>query len=545
MLLTLTIFAVNSTSAQISAPTPLHPDVQVRRLMAVENDCIRIEKDPSSGHLYYLTISGGIFQIDLNGPTKQLVSTAADHGISSAAGFAIAADGTFYLVGNIAQNNSNIGIIKKGQLENGARMWSTVAQTEPYPLNIQFNHNFNAMAISPDGEHLFVNSGARTDHGEAQHDSGDLAGLRELPNTAIILRIPIAAENLLLENDEDFLVQNGYLFARGVRNHFDLAFNAHGDLFGTENSGDRDDSEEINWIREGRHYGFPWRMGTNDTPQQFPDYDPENDPLLSPSSFAFGLGFFHDDPTYPPPPAGIEFTDPIVSAGPDADKFRQPDGAITDASDAGETIATFTAHRVPLGLVFDTEDALAGEFTGGAFVLCFGAGSSALGDPSNDLLHLQFTKIVEDDRYELTATRIVEGFSGGRFDRGPVDAALVGNKLYVIETGAPNILEITLPGNPTSVIAEPANPQQFALSQNYPNPFNPSTTIDYQLSQTGHVRVTIFNLAGQWVETLVDETRPPGNYSITWDATGKSSGTYFYQFEVNDKIMNRRMLLLK
>ncbi len=543
ILTALTIF-FSEIGAQ-TTPTPLRPDIQVRHLLAVETDCIRIEKDPSSGQLYYLRISGGIFQIDLNGPTKQLISTANDHGISSAAGLAIASDGTLYLLGNITQNDSNIGIIKRGQLENGERVWSTVAQTEPYPLNVAFNHNFNAIAISPDGSYLFVNSGARTDHGEAQHDSGDLAGLRELPITAVILRIPSAAENLLLENDEDFLVQNGYLFARGVRNHFDLAFNENGDLFGTENSGDRDDPEEINWLREGRHYGFPWRMGTNDTPQQFPGYDPGSDPLLSPSSFAYGLGFFHDDPTYPPPPEGVEFTDPIVSTGPDADKFRQPDGAITDASDAGETIATFTAHRVPLGLVFDTEKVLGGDFTGDAFVLCFGPGSAALGDPSNDLLHLQFTKIVEADRYELKATRIVEGFSGGRFDRGPVDAVLVENKLYVIETGAPNIWEITFPANPTSVNEQPAHPLQFGLSQNYPNPFNPATTIDYQLSQTAHVHLAIFNLAGQTVATLVNESKPPGNYSITWDAAGKSSGTYFYQLQVNGKILNRRMLLLQ
>ncbi|MFT7553257.1 MAG: hypothetical protein ACI9BV_003589, partial [Rhodothermales bacterium] len=53
-----------------------------------------------------------------------------------------------------------------------------------------------------------------------------------------------------------------------------------GDLFGTENAGDCDDSEELNWIREGRHYGFPWRIGTSVTPQQFPGYDPSADPFV-------------------------------------------------------------------------------------------------------------------------------------------------------------------------------------------------------------------------------------------------------------------------
>ena len=51
-------------------------------------------------------------------------------------------------------------------------------------------------------------------------------------------------------------------------------------------SGDRDDSEELNWLREGHHYGFPWRMGLNETPQQFADYDPAEDLLLNPASYA-------------------------------------------------------------------------------------------------------------------------------------------------------------------------------------------------------------------------------------------------------------------
>jgi glucose/arabinose dehydrogenase len=525
-------------------PQPTHPDLAVQLFLAVENNCIRIVKDPSTGRLHYLRISGEIYEIDWSGPTKTLVSSASDHGITSAAGFAISSTGMFFLVGNITQGSSNIGIIKKGEKVGETRVWTTVAQTVPYPLNQQFNHNFNAIAISPDGNDLFVNSGARTDHGEAQFDSGDLAGVRELPITTIILRIPITAENLILESDENYLIQNGYQFARGVRNHFDLAFAANGDLFGTENSGDRDDAEELNWIREGRHYGFPWRMGTNDTPQQFPGYDPDADPLVSPNSFAYGLGFFHDDPTYPPPPQGVEFTDPVSSRGPDADKFREPDGTLKDASNDGETIATFTPHRVPLGLVFDTENALGGDFTGDAFVLCFGTGSSALGDPSNDLLHLELDKI-DEERYELTATSIVRNFSGGRFDRGPVDAALVENKLYVIETGAPNIWQIMFPANPTSVSGKETNPGQFSLSQSYPNPFNPTTTIDYQLSKAGQVCLSVYNAKGQLVATLVNEKQPAGSYSLQWNASGRVSGTFFYQLQVDGVVLSRKMLLLK
>ena len=92
--------------------------------------------------------------------------------------------------------------------------------------------------------------------------------------------------------------QTSLLYAEGVRNSFDLAFAGNGDLFATENSADRDNPEELNWIREGHHFGFPWRMGNLDNPQQFPAYDPSAD-LLLPSSFnAVRNGFYRNDPDY-------------------------------------------------------------------------------------------------------------------------------------------------------------------------------------------------------------------------------------------------------
>ncbi len=549
------IFPAYRLIAQTNAPRPLRADIQVRRFLSVENNCIRIEKDPASGDLYYLRISGEIYRLDRNGPSRQLVSAAADHGITSAAGFAISNNGTFFLVGNLTQNNTdNIGIIKKGELQGNTRVWSTVAQTVPYLLNIQFNHNFNAIAIGPNEQFLYVNSGARTDHGEDQR--GD--GTREFPLTAIVLRLPFDGQNILLENDAAFLKTNGYLFASGVRNHFDLAFAPNGDLFGVENSGDRDDSEELNWIREGFHYGFPWRIGTNNTPQQFPGYNPDADPLVSPSSFAYGLGFFHDDPTYPPPPDGIEFTDPVSNSGPDADRYREPDGTIKDASNESVSISTFTPHRVPLGLVFDRENALSDEFSGDAFALCFGTGSSALGDPGNDLLHLDLRKIEAEQRYEVKVTRLVEGFSGGRFDRGPVDAVMLGNKMYVLETGAPNIWEITLPANPTLVKSDVAQPSNFHLAQSYPNPFsseakfpgiggkNPSTTIQFELDAPGKVSLKIYNLSGQIVQTVLNDVHnAQGSHTVTVDMSGHGSGIYFYVLDFGGRKLAKKMTWMK
>src|SRR5262249_41050763 len=159
-----------------------------------------------------------------------------------------------------------------------------------------------------------------------------------------------------------------------------------------ENGPDRDMSDELNWLRQGLHYGFPWNMGGTANPQQFPGYDPSTDPLLDHRFFAVQQGFYHNDPTFPPPPTN--FTLPVINVGPDADSFRNPsNGAYLDASQLGTNITTFTAHRAPLGLVFDTVGAMASPYQRHGFVLGFtpgdANGTNAIGpffDPSQDLL---------------------------------------------------------------------------------------------------------------------------------------------------------------
>jgi len=92
-------------------------------------------------------------------------------------------------------------------------------------------------------------------------------------------------------------------------------------------------------------------------------------------------------------------------------------------------------------------------------------------------------------------------------------------------------------------------PKSPVLSQNYPNPFNPSTTIEYQLPATSHVDLSIYNLLGQKVSTLVTEKQNAGTYQVQWDATGLASGIYFYQLQTksngNSEIYSRKLMLLK
>lgn len=88
-------------------------------------------------------------------------------------------------------------------------------------------------------------------------------------------------------------------------------------------------------------------------------------------------------------------------------------------------------------------------------------------------------------------------------------------------------------------------PASYALSQNYPNPFNPSTTMSYELPVRSDVLLKIYNLLGQEVATLVNETQEPGFKTIQWNASGVASGMYFYRLEAGDFVETRKLVLLK
>src|SRR5690606_29952081 len=156
---------------------------------------------------YYTTFSGDIIRVarDFAG-NKYLVKeyTAADHGITRWQGAAFL-DSTLFLVGNISVNRGKgtKGIMMKGKLnKNGRRDWSLGFITEDVgSTKTIFDHGFNGTVISLDGKYIFVNSGARTDHGEVQDNDGEYPNSRDEALTACVLRIPVNAEALFLPND--------------------------------------------------------------------------------------------------------------------------------------------------------------------------------------------------------------------------------------------------------------------------------------------------------------------------------------------------------
>ena len=98
--------------------------------------------------------------------------------------------------------------------------------------------------------------------------------------------------------------------------------------------------------------------------------------------------------------------------------------------------------------------------------------------------------------------------------------------------------------------AEALIPEVFALHQNYPNPFNPVTTLRYDLPENNLVNITIYDMMGREVKTLVNQTQDAGYKSIIWNATndyGKpvSAGIYLYQIQAGKYISTKKMVLLK
>ncbi|MYA23111.1 MAG: T9SS type A sorting domain-containing protein [Gemmatimonadetes bacterium] len=524
----------------------LPDDIPIDDILAATS----LGRDPTTDIRYALKTNGDITLVP-----SGTVYTAADHGFSRPSALFIDDAGTFYVLKRIDLSSYNIATITKGEVDpsSGERTWFTLAETAPYErCDCIFNHEVNGLVVSPDNRLLFINSGSRTDHGEIQDGNRQFPDLRETALTAIVLRVPTNARDLVLPNDRDALRAQGLLFAEGLRNAYDLAFAPNGALFATENGPDRDMAEELNWLREGHHYGFPWRMGLEDTPQQFPDYDPASDFLLPARFTAVREGYYHNDPTYPPPPHG--FTDPVINLGPDADAYRDPsDGRIKDASEEGVRFGTFTAHRSPLGLVFDADNALAEPFQGDGFVLSWTEGdpdgddvAGPFNDPSEDLLHLDLAKV--GDNYEAYGSRIVGGFSN------PIDAEIIGNRIYVIEWGGGRGLwEIVLPqATIETAVAEAAGvvPAEFALAQNFPNPFNASTTIAFQLALPSQVELSIYSISGQRVSTLISDSLPAGHHRLQWDGHNDrgepvASGAYLYQLLAGDFGATRQLMLLK
>jgi hypothetical protein len=123
-----------------------------------------------------------------------------------------------------------------------------------------------------------------------------------------------------------------------------------------------------------------------------------------------------------------------------------------------------------------------------------------------------------------------------------------------------SIIRDTLYGTVLSISDEKMRTTKLGLYQNYPNPFNPNTTIKYELPRSSVVKLSVYDLLGREVSLLVNERRDAGFHEVKFDASGLSSGVYFYRLHVRpldsaigrdsksgagDFVQTRKLLLLK
>ena len=125
-------------------------------------------------------------------------------------------------------------------------------------------------------------------------------------------------------------------------------------------------------------------------------------------------------------------------------------------------------------------------------------------------------------------------------------SAFDNNKLLAVGDGG--MVLGTINGGGTTSVEDISNgeiPVNFNLYQNYPNPFNPSTTIQFSLPKSGDVTLKIYDILGREVATLLNEEKMAGSYQVTFNASGLSTGIYFYRIQAGSFVETKKMIFLK
>ena len=487
-------------------PQALDTGMVIDEYLNAKGNAIRLVYEKHNDQLLYITGEGNIYGLseDQNGNVSEThLFTPLDHEITFVQGMAIR-DSVMVVCGNVdAFEPTTVGKVALAHLNSsGNWVWRNLVTTVPYESANNFDHLFSGIVISEDGNDVIWCSGARGTHGEIQTYDGRYPGLRGLPITNILLSVPINSPSITLQNDSAWLANNNYVYARGTRNFFDLEYTSDGKLYALENSGDRDDPEEMNEIIKGEHYGYPWTMGGNENPMQYVPFDPENDLLINKYCKAMQRGYFYEDADFPQAP-NISFKEPIKNYGPDADYYRDPvSGAVKKASDTGGFITTFSSHRSPLGLAFENNNLSDPRLKGMGFMLSWTPGGDANGwrYAGNDTITGTFVDESEDlvmisprngSFNEINSYRLARNFNT------PIDLAIARNKMYILEYDytSPKIYSITFSG--TTSIKERHLEDAFSV---YPNPTDNILNLEYDDKLSFKQMLIIDGLGGKMHE---------------------------------------------
>jgi hypothetical protein len=167
----------------------------------------------------------------------------------------------------------------------------------------------------------------------------------------------------------------------------------------------------------------------------------------------------------------------------------------------------------------------------------------------------RFLTLEEDPEQESFYLKLRDGLTGGLLGEGTAgylnnfcqfgDWDTESGKEIFIAKG--NTLRVFKIWESTTSIAQEESylPQSIKLYSNFPNPFNSATTIRYSVAEESNIRLEIFNLSGQQLETLLNCRQPSGEYQVLWDASKMASGIYFYQLTKGDISLVKKMNLIK
>lgn len=139
--------------------------------------------------------------------------------------------------------------------------------------------------------------------------------------------------------------------------------------------------------------------------------------------------------------------------------------------------------------------------------------------------------ILNGDRYHYDSFQFTQSEKGSTLGKIGID-----DLLYIEKKS----------GRPAKIANKNTNtPQKFTLYQNYPNPFNPTTTIKFSVPNKSHVRLNIYDLSGSLVDQPVNKVYNSGSYETTFNGKNLASGIYFYQLITEEKVITRKMMLIK
>ncbi|HEY0455595.1 MAG TPA: PQQ-dependent sugar dehydrogenase [Verrucomicrobiae bacterium] len=334
-----------------------------------------------SGAIFVLGPRAEIWQVNLQGGQLTQILRTDSYiqralGDITTTGFTFDQEGRLYIVADQRNESGSlvtniVTIFRSAGIKGGIVSKPEVWLRTNYPWGIgPFNHGVGHIAQGPDG-FLYVGSGSRTDGNEAGQDPKYFTG-GEVPLTACIWRLDPKSEHPLIE-----------IYAKGLRNCYGFCWNDKGEMFATDNGPDADAPEELNWIRPGKHYGFPYKFSNwKDKPY---GYTPE-------------------------PRAGLEFSLPVANFGPAA------------SGNSDQPYFTFGPHSSPAGIVFLDKNFPEG-FRGTFLVTRFGNLIKNPKDAGFDLLQVRMRPGNESAEVTTFLAPLAR----------PLDVVTVNGKIYILE----------------------------------------------------------------------------------------------------------------